>query len=210
MDPAHVCLVNFELKKDEFEFFDIDQPLEFVFDMEKFNSILDRLNPKDSLSLEYEDESTRIYLVISGEFPRTFFMDLLDATDTSKVKIPKMDFNTEIKLNSSILRNLIRDVETIKGGEVTFEIIGENLSMKSTGEGGGVEGKFNKSHMIEFKNVGPLSNTYSMEYLSNIIRGSSLADEVKIEMGNNIPLKIEFRANGLKLEYMLAPKIKEE
>jgi len=52
--------------------------------------------------------------------------------------------------------------------------------------------------------------TFSLKYLNNFAKSTSLADYVSLHMSNEVPLLVEYKFDGGSLCYYLAPKISEE
>jgi proliferating cell nuclear antigen len=73
-----------------------------------------------------------------------------------------------------------------------------------------VEVKAAKEGAISFDVSQDTRSMYSLEYLKDMIKASDIADSVKISLGDNIPVKMEFLSSDIKLSFLLAPRIESE
>jgi DNA polymerase III sliding clamp (beta) subunit (PCNA family) len=51
---------------------------------------------------------------------------------------------------------------------------------------------------------------FSLEYLKDMIKASDIAPTVKISLGDNIPVRMDFLAEDIRLSFLLAPRIESE
>ena len=74
------------------------------------------------------------------------------------------------------------------------------------------EGEFGdyKSELELSENVGDFESVFSLGWLNKIFK-LDIGNTVKINMGNTLPLFLEFEDNlGLKAEFLLAPRIESD
>ena len=56
-----------------------------------------------------------------------------------------------------------------------------------------------------------IKSKYSIEYLNKMIGGSKLSDSVTLQLNNDYPLKIEYKAiDKVDLAFILAPRVEND
>ena len=56
-----------------------------------------------------------------------------------------------------------------------------------------------------------VTQTFSLRYLNNFTKATSLCDQVHLRMGNDVPLEVEYGIGDFgSLRYYLAPKIDDD
>ena len=84
VDPAHVAMVDLELKSTAFEEYKADD-MELGIDLDKLNGIMKLANAGDSISLEYDEDSNRLIVKIGNLVRR---MGLIDTAGMPDSKVP--------------------------------------------------------------------------------------------------------------------------
>ena len=67
-----------------------------------------------------------------------------------------------------------------------------------------------KEQAISFEVAEPCKSMFSIEYLKDMIKAGDIASTVVINLGNDIPVKLDFMAPGVALSFLLAPRIESE
>ncbi len=211
MDPAHVALVDFSLKQEVFEEYTIKEstvPLHIGLDLTRFCTILKR-GKSDSIYLELPEGSSTLKIKFVNSSTRTFSMPLIEISE-EELKVPSLDFPAMVEIEPKALDDAIKDAEIVSD-HVIFSMDDENFYISARGELGDVEIKINKKDAISFDISGEkVKSMFSIEYLKDMIKASDIASTVKIYLGNNIPVKLEFVAGGVELSFLLAPRIESE
>ncbi len=206
MDPAHVALVDLEMKKEIFEEYEIDEEKALGIDLDKFLTVIKRAKSKDTMIFEDKEEYLRV--TIEGTATRSFDLPLIDVGE-EEVRVPELDYPCVMEIDPEAFEAGIKDVKTVSD-HATLSASEDGFSMKAMGDLGSVEIFIEKNKMLTFDVSEPAKSMFSIEYLEDILKASKIADSVKIYLGNNIPVKLEFLAPGIKLTYILAPRIEEE
>ena len=50
-------------------------------------------------------------------------------------------------------------------------------------------------------------SAFNLDYLKDMVKGVSSGDIIKIYLGNDMPVKIEYSLAGVNLTFLLAPRI---
>ncbi|MCX6661562.1 MAG: DNA polymerase sliding clamp, partial [Euryarchaeota archaeon] len=87
VDPAHVAMVDLELKSTAFEEYKADD-MELGIDLDKLNGIMKLANAGDLISLEYDEDSNRLIVKIGNLVRR---MGLIDTAGMPDSKVPHLD-----------------------------------------------------------------------------------------------------------------------
>lgn len=213
MDPAHVALVDFSMKKDFFDEFNVQGEIKMGLDLSRFCTILKRGGGSDSMFLKLSSESSALEIKFENSSTRTFRMPLIEVSE-EELKVPSLDFPAMVEIEPKILEEAIKDAEIVSD-HVVFSIDGENFYIAAGGELGEAEVKISKNEAISFSVSPPsgeekVKSMFSIEYLKDMIKASDIASTVRIHLGNNIPVKLEFIASGVELSFLLAPRIESE
>lgn len=208
MDPAHVALVDFELKKEGFDEFQVDEPLVLGLDLDRFNTILKRAGPTDKLTLELGEGGNSLRIMFENSSRRVFELPLIEVSE-EELKVPSLDFPIFVEIDPKIISEGIKDAEIISD-HVTLRSTEESLHIEAKGDLGSVEVKVAKDEAITFEAKGECKSMYSIEYLKDMIKASDVATSVRISLGDNIPVKMDFMAPDARLSFLLAPRIESE
>ncbi|MEE8401934.1 MAG: proliferating cell nuclear antigen (pcna) [Candidatus Hydrothermarchaeaceae archaeon] len=208
MDPAHVALVDFELGKDAFEEYEASENLVLGMDLGRLNTILKRAAADDDISLELDSENNALKIRIKNASTRTFNLPLIEVSD-EEVKVPDLEFPGTVEINSKIISEGIKDAE-ILSDHVTLGLDKENFYIKAQGDLGNVEIKVEKEGAVSFDVKEGSSSMFSLEYLKDMIKASDIASTVKISLGKNIPVRMDFLSQDIRLSFLLAPRIESE
>lgn len=208
MDPAHVALVDFELKKDAFDEFQVTKPLVIGIDLERFNTVLKRAGPTDKLRLEMDDDGNVLRVKFENITKRVFELPLIEVSEGEQ-KVPNLEFPSQFELDPKIISEGIKDAEVVSD-HVTIRADEQFLTIEAKGDLGSAEVKISKDDAISFMSKGKSKSMFSIEYLKDMIKASDVASSVKLSLGENIPIKMDFLAPSARLSFLLAPRIESE
>ncbi len=208
MDPAHVALVDFQLSKEAFDNFEVTETVVLGVDLERLNTILKRAGPSDMVTLSLDEDKNMLRIKIKNTSTRTFSLPLIDVSD-EELKVPSLDFPSSVEVHPNILKEAIKDAEIVSD-HVTLKTDENNLYISAKGDLGNVSVKVLKDDAIEFLSSGEVSSMFSLEYLVDMMKASGLADTVTINLGNDIPVRVDFKAENVHLAFLLAPRIESE
>ena len=109
VDPAHVAMVDLELKSTAFEEYNADD-MELGIDLDKLNGIMKLANTGDSISMEYDEESNRLIVKIGNLVRR---MGLIDTAGMPDSKVPHLDLPAKAVVKASELSKVFRATEAV-------------------------------------------------------------------------------------------------
>ena len=210
MDPANVAMVIFKLLSSSFTEYDVKKDVEIVINLNNFKQIMRRAKPDDMLTLEL-DPDNKLKIILKGTNLRTFNLPIIEL-DEKEQKIPDLKFPVSIKLPSSVLNEIIEDVDVV-AESVTFIAEPKKFSVKAEGDlsQAQIEVKESDNTKIHVDGNEKIKAKYSIEYLKKMIAGSKIADEVSIYFNKDYPLKLEYKAvDKVMLSFILAPRVEND
>jgi len=207
MDPAHVALVDFELKKEAFDEYEFKEPLTLGVDLDKLNTILKR-GGNDSIELEVDEEKNSLKIRFKNNSLRTFSLPLIEISE-EELKVPNLTFPSTVEVSPGIIKEGIKDAEVVSD-HVVIKIDKEFLHISAKGDIGDVEVKVSKDEAIDFSAEKEVGSMFSIEYLRDMVKASEIAQTARLSLGDNIPVKVDFVSEEARLSFLLAPRIESE
>jgi proliferating cell nuclear antigen len=207
MDPAHVALVDFEMKKESFDEYKLEAPVELTVDLKTLVNVLKRV--EQELIIKLKEGENALVLLSEGAVKKRFNIPLIEATEES-LKIPNITFESEIELDSSLFKNAVADTSII-GEYVTVKVEGDALYFTSRADENVVEIRIDKENCISFKKKDAKSHL-SLEYLKDMAKIADIKtlNKVKLSIGNDLPLRLEFEGDYTKVLFFLAPRVEAD
>jgi len=213
VDSAHVVLAELALKKEIFDTYELEGESERIgLDLIKFSSVLKRAGTKDRLILQADSRNGKIEITFRGESStRTFTMPLVEVSE-EVTNVPALDFPAMVEIESKTFENAIKDAEIV-GDHVVLRAEEENLYISACGELGEAETKIPREDTYYFtlkRSAGRVKSMFSIEYLKDMIKAKDVAKTLKIHLGRDMPVRLEYIRDGAELRFLLAPRIANE
>jgi|Deesub1362B_J571_1020462.scaffolds.fasta_scaffold00217_8 proliferating cell nuclear antigen len=205
MDPAHVALVDLRLDSTAFDEYDIHKTYELGVDLYRLDTILKRAGSGDIVELSTSEDGSALRITIHKTATRRFDIPLIDVREED-IHLPQLEFLAVMEIDPKILSEGIKDADLFSDN-VILSCDAENLYISAEGELGNVEVKLSKEQAVSFNVTGPCRSMFSIEYLKDMIKVADIASTVDIHFGNDMPLKLDFLATGVRLSFLLAPRI---
>ncbi len=213
MDPANVSMVVFRLLRPAFDEYKVEGTGQALgVDLEKLYQVLKQSNPGDSVTLSSDGKKMKV--VFSGASgKRTFHLSLVEMQGEGK-KVPSLTFDASIVLPASVLSQGVSDA-AVFGDSIVFSTDGESFTMSASGDskGDAMESRLAKGdESLKDMSVGaPARARYAIDYLKKMIKGSKLADTVRLQFKSDFPMQLDYtKLDTLQLQYILAPRIENE
>ncbi|MEM2651244.1 MAG: hypothetical protein QXU87_04120, partial [Candidatus Caldarchaeum sp.] len=135
MDPAHVSLVDFELRKEAAEEFVADKETELTVNLQELLKFLRRAKKGESLTLVYDEEKRKLNIVLTDPTKsreRRYQLNTLEPV-VEATHYPHLSFEATARVNSEALREAVEDASlvsdsvkiTIQPSAVTFTAKGD-------------------------------------------------------------------------------------
>ena len=205
IDPANVSMVGFRIPRSAFSQFESGTEVLGV-NLNNLKQILKRCGTGSSLIIEKNENMLSIQ--IQDKIKRKFTLNLIEIESEDvdfHEKVSRMEFSSRIEINSA---DLIASIEDCA-------IVADACSLIRNEKGFVIEAKSMNSAMSEFsgdeaKIEGENAKSkYSLEYLQKFMKGAKLCEKTILQFANDHPLKIEFKAQEMELDFILAPRVEE-
>jgi len=208
VDPAHVGMIDFKMKKEAFDEYECKEEAEIGVDLEKLKSILRIAASEDIVDLVYEKDEGRLKVRI-GNLTRK--IGLLDTSEMPDTKIPSLELPAEIVISTGELYKAIRAAEAV-ADHVVLMADNESFQIVAQGDTDSVEMKLEKEQLYSLKCNEQVKSMFPLDYLSDMVKvAKGKSEEVTINLGTNYPVKLTFEVAGgyIKIMYLLAPRIED-
>ncbi|CAI5759614.1 unnamed protein product [Candida verbasci] len=219
VDDSRVLLVSLLVGQTAFTEYRCDRDITLGIDLESFSKIIKCGNNEDYLTLLAEDSPDSVMTIFEDrkkERISEYSLKLMNI-DSEFLKIDDMDYDTVITMPSSEFAKIVRDLKNLSE---SLNIIVTKDSVKFSSEGESGSGsvilkpyndleKPEESVNVHLDN--PVDLTFGLKYLSDIIKASSLSNQITIKLADKTPALFEFKLSvGGYLRFYLAPKFDDE
>jgi proliferating cell nuclear antigen len=207
VDPAHVAMVDLNLKNDAFEEYDATE-VELGIDMDKFASIMRLANSGNSVSLEFDEKANRLIISI-GNLVRK--MALIDTAGMPDPKMPNLELPGKVVLKASEILQGVRASEAVSD-HLSLTMNKDNFELFAEGDTDTVNLTLPKDILEDLSANGKYKSLFSIDYFSNMIKPVKGDEPITIYLGNDNPTRVEFDIADTKghVTYLLAPRIESE
>ncbi len=203
VDPAHVSMVEMDIKTDAFETYEASD-MSIGLDILKLKNILKLSKAGDIIDMHHDEEHNTLVFKLSNVTRR---MALVDTSSMSDTKSPNLDHPAQVVVNSEELVRGIKAAEDV-GTFITLTVTPDFFELKSTGDSDSVDLMVPKDSLIELICVDSLESMFSLDYFSKMVKSAS-SEAVTLKVGADFPVKIEFDVAGGSghVVYLLAPRV---
>lgn len=206
VDPAHVGMIDFKLKAEAFEEYDVKDDVDLAIDLDKLKSMLKLPSTEEAISLIYEEEGRLV--VNMGNLTR--HMSLLDTADLADTKIPSLELSTEIVVSTAEVYKGVKASEAVSD-HIALSADPEGFELTAQGDTDTVSLHIPKDQLVSLKCKERVRSLFSLDYFSDMVK-SVKGETLKIYLGNDYPVKMLFdlaEGHG-EVAYLLAPRIESE
>ena len=207
VDTANVAMVSLELRKDAFDSF-TGNAGEIGLDIAKLKNIFGMM--AGILTVELPDNANKLQISVQGY---RYSITLLDTNTIRKEpNMPKLELPGRIVIPGNDLNNAIKAAAVISDKiAMGIDPLKPTFFMVAEGDTDHIRREFSKE---ELKSLAPVEarSLFSIDYLKDMGKVMSKADEVEIHLGTDHPVRFSFDiANGGgHVEYLLAPRIEAD
>jgi proliferating cell nuclear antigen len=136
--------------------------------------------------------------------------------DQEHLGIPETEYSAVVTMPAGEFARICRDFSALSES-VTIEAVKDEIKFSCQGDigNGSVQLKTrrdteddSRSTLVELRE--PVSQTFSLKYLTTFCKGGALSERVRLSLGVNVPLLVEYAFQGGWLRYYLAPKIGDD
>lgn len=209
-DRAMVALVDFKISSSAFSSYECTEETTAGLNLLNFLTILKRIGPEDKMGIRLNLEEQKLEIILEGKSVRRFAVPLLEISQEEVSQIAALEFPASVEIKSDIVEQGISDADII-ADSVLIGLSPEQIIMKAEGDGNKMELTLPKGHDIISMSVNSaVRSRYPLEYLKKIIKAAKLSDSVKIMMGSDYPVKMEFKGRDIYLSFVVAPRVSDE
>lgn len=203
MDPGVVSMVILKIMRTTFSTYEVKKEETLSLNLNYLKQILKRVKKESVVFEKTQDEKLKIEIV--GDAKRTFVVPLLSLEEETR-KVPELSFPLTLQINSEMLKDAIEDC-SIVSDSVTFIAKKGLFIVEAKGDLSSQKTEFNNLKMILDDDKTTYKASYSIEYLSRMIKGEKISDEVIIKYDNDYPLRLEYNLlDTISLVFILAPR----
>jgi len=207
VDPAHVAMVDLTLDRSAFESYRADEA-ELGLDMDKIKEILKLARCGVAIAIAHDEDKNRLVVNVGNTTRR---MSLVDTAGMSDPKVPSLNLPAKVVVRAEELRQGIRASESVSD-HIALNVSPDGFEIVSEGDTDTVNHRVSKDLLEELSCKEPVRSLFPLDYFSNMVKAIATAQTVTLFLGNDYPVKMEFKIAGGKGEvrYLLAPRIESD
>ncbi|QLH75105.1 MAG: proliferating cell nuclear antigen (pcna) [Methanomassiliicoccales archaeon] len=207
VDPAHVAMIDLHLDKAAFEQYSANDT-ELGLDLDKLRDVLRLSKAGDLIEMRQDEERNRLVISV-GNITRR--MNLVSTEGMSDPKVPNLTLPGKLSVNIEELQRGIKAAESISD-HISLNASPDGFELISEGDTDLVSLKLPKDLLVSLDCKDSIRSLFPMDYFSNMIRAIPLGTVVSINLGNDLPVKLDFEIAGGKgkVKYLLAPRIEND
>ena len=111
-DPSQISMVDYLLEKKSFKEFEVEDKLKIGLDLDYLRQIMSRAKPDDQLTLDLDENKSRLNVNFKGASSRKFNLPLIDIS-SAELPNPKIEFDAEVKLLAGVLQDALKDASLV-------------------------------------------------------------------------------------------------
>ncbi|MFA5313892.1 MAG: DNA polymerase sliding clamp [Methanomassiliicoccales archaeon] len=207
VDPAHVAMIDLHLDKAAFEQFSANDT-ELGLDLDKLRDVLRLSKSGDLIEMRQDEERNRLVISV-GNITRR--MNLVSTEGMSDPKVPNITLPAKLSVNIEELQRGIKAAESISD-HISLNANPDGFELISEGDTDLVSLKLPKDLLVSLDCKDPVRSLYPMDYFSNLIRAIPAGTVLSVNIGNDLPVRLDFEIAGGKgkVKYLLAPRIEND
>ncbi len=207
MDPSQISMIVFNMPKEAFLEYNLDEERNIGLDIDYFKKVLKRAKQNELLELVFDDGRLNVAFT-TDKTRREFKIPLLDLVESYN-KEPSIEYNNYVKINAEPLKDVVNDANIVST-YVKFIITPDGFSAEAKSETGVVKEHFEVGDdLVEVKAETGARALYPISYLNDILKATRKGDLITLMVETDKPLRMEFNLEGANIKYYLAPASEE-
>ena len=214
-DATRISMIDFFMKKEAFQKYDLKETTIIGLSLETLNTILKTAKSNEQLRMALDDTTKRFVIEFLGKNQkRKFALSLIDIPEEGNIPDSiHIDFDTNFEVKASFIQQVLKDAEMvsdylkIKAREdgIFFGAESDTKEMDTF-----IEPKSEEMETAAFDVSGESEAMYSLDFLSNFLKGIRSSDYVKISFNSEQPIRLVYNIEDKgHLIYFVAPRIEE-
>jgi proliferating cell nuclear antigen len=207
VDPVHVAMIEMTIGAKAFESYTASDTV-IGLDLDKIKEVLKLSSPGDIIAMEQDEEHGRLIFKV-GNITRR--MNFVDTSSMSDPKVPQLELPASIDVPVAELQKGIKASESISD-HIALIADPDSFELSCEGDTDSASLKLDKSQLTGIQVNERVCSLFPLDYFSNLIKAVPSDVDVKIELGNNYPVRLVFDLAGGNgtVKYLLAPRIESE
>lgn len=228
MDSSHVALVSLKMEVGLFDTYRCDRTINLGMSLANMSKALKCANNDDTCMIKYEegdsDSITFTFADTKRDKTQDVTVKMMDI-DSEHLGIPEQDYAVVCEMPSSEFQKTCKDLTMFTD---TLNVTATKAGIVFSGKGDNGQSVItyspnssadNEDEAITLEVVDPVNVNFSIKYMNQFTKASSLSSRVRISLSNDVPIVIEYpltddgKTTGTQnghLRFYLAPKIDEE
>ncbi len=209
IDPSQISMVNFNLTKDAFLEYEIEDEMKLSIDIDYLKNIMKRARSNEMIKME--DSNGKLKISFETEkTKRSFTIPLLDLSEGVS-REPNIEYHNSVKISTDIIKEMIKDA-SIVSSYIKFVLTPDSFEVAAKSERGELNEVFEKEseEVIELNVETGARAYYPLQYLDDIVKAAGKNDVATLYMETDLPLKLEYYIEKAHAKYYLAPRKEEE
>jgi proliferating cell nuclear antigen len=214
-DATRISMIDFFLKKEAFKKYDVKETAILGLSLETLNTILKTARTNENLRMALDDKTKRFVIEFIGKNQqRKFALSLIDIPEEGNIPDSiHIDFDTNFEVKASFIQQVLKDAEMVsdylrikaKEDGIYFGAESDTKEMDTF-----IEPKSEEMETSAFQVAGESEAVYSLDFLSNFLKGIRSSDYVKLSYNQEQPIRIVYELEDKgHLIYFVAPRIEE-
>ena len=203
-DATRISMIDFFMKKEAFQKYDVKGADPIGLSLETLNTILKTAKTNEHLQMSFDDTSKRFVIEFIGKNQqRKFALSVIDIPDEGNIPDSiHIDFDTNFEIKASFIQQVLKDAE----------MVSDYLKIRAKEDGifFGAESETKEMDTGAFLVSGESEAMYSLDFLSNFLRGIRSSDYVRLSFNQEQPIRLVYEIEDKgHLIYFVAPRIEE-
>jgi len=199
-DPSQISLINYIAPKEQFEEYIYNEDVELMFGLhiDSLLQILQHSNNNEKLILEIIENKIKIQLI--GDSKRYFELPLIDIYKEN-LSLPEIKWTNIININSKDIIDTINDSKLFSNF-INFKLLDNKLLISSNSS----KGNFCQEIILnENQEISIEKSYFNIDFLKLMLKNSE--NIINISLAKDLPMKIKYNLDKIKIEYILAPRV---
>ena len=204
VDPANVAMILFKLPSTAFSELEVENPEVLGVSLDSLKAVLRRVKAGSVLTITKQENELK--LQIQDKIKREFNLALIEIEGEEK-DIPNLSFTAKVEMASLDFSEAIEDC-TVVADSCSFISAPDKFQIKAKGSLNSFSAEFSSDELnLEAEET---TSKYSLEYLQKMVKATKLTDKIKLNFGNDYPLRLDFITPMVELSFILAPRVETE
>jgi proliferating cell nuclear antigen len=219
LDTTHVSLVALKLKSSAFDPWICDRNITLGLNMSTLGKILKCAGNDDSVTLRSEDSTDNLTFLFEtkGKDKLSEFQLKLINLEAETLSVADQEYSATVTMSSVEFQRICRDLSML-GDTVTIDVSKEGVRFVTSGPigTGNILVKKNSAadkadDQVDIQLQEPIALNFGLRYLGLFSKAASLSTRVRLGMGAELPLEVEFKIEDKGyVKFFLAPKVDDE